>query len=113
MTPNFTPRAQLIISTSKKLAQQHHNPDVELDHLFLSFLKSDSFVLPFLLGQFDIDYDSLCNLVESSLDLQSIRNVPEKVEFTDAFKSCLELSHALSHSRDHSYISVEHILYAL
>lgn len=113
MTPNFTPRAQLIIATSKKLAQKHRNVSVEMDHLFLSFLKSDSFLLPFILSQFNIDYDNLCNLVESTLDLESQPDASLDIEFSKATKSCLELSHALSHSRDHSYISVEHLFYAL
>lgn len=112
MTPNFTPRAQLIIATAKKLAQKHHNTQVNIDHLFLSFLKSDSFILPFIIEHFTIDYDGLCNLVESSLDLESVAHLTDKIQFSESFKSCLELSHALSHSRDHSYISVEHLLYA-
>jgi ATP-dependent Clp protease ATP-binding subunit ClpC len=115
MIPNFTPRSQQIIALSKKLAKKHRNPKIILDHLFLAFLKSDSFILPFVLSKYDIDYEDLLELVESSLDMYGAPHSEDiaEAEFSKEARSCLELSFAFSNERDHSYISVEHLLYAM
>jgi ATP-dependent Clp protease ATP-binding subunit ClpC len=113
MSPNFTPRTQQIISLSKKLAKKHRNGDIVLEHLFLAFLKSDSLILPFLISKFGIDYKNLVELVESSLDLENIPKKDQSVSFSQETKQCLELAYELSSERSHSYVSVEHLLYAM
>ena len=39
MQLNFTPRSQEILSLARKLARKFSHEEVDLDHLFLSFLK--------------------------------------------------------------------------
>ena len=113
MVPNFTPRTQQIIALSKKLAKEHRNNDIILEHLFLAFLKSDSFILPFLIQRFNIDYSGLLDLVEATLDIEVLPKPPDKVSFSIEAKQCLELAFSLSSDRSHSYVSVEHLLYAM
>jgi ATP-dependent Clp protease ATP-binding subunit ClpC len=113
MVPNFTPRTQQIIVLSKRLAKEHRNNDVILEHLFLAFLKSDSFILPFLIQKFNIDYDSILELVEATLDMEVLPKPPDEVSFSAEVKKCLDLAFSLSSDRSHSYVSVEHLLYAM
>ncbi len=113
MSPNFTPRTQQIISLSKKIAKKHRNADIILEHLFLAFLKSDSFILPFLINKFSIDYQNLVDLVEASLDFETTPDPSTSATFSTETKDCLELAYELSSKRSHSYVSVEHLLYAM
>ena len=78
MTPNFTPRSQQIIATSKKLAEKYKDEVIDLEHLFLAILKSDSLILPFLISRYGIDYESLVNLVEEDSSVSSKPSLDEK-----------------------------------
>ena len=113
MVPNFTPRTQQIIALSKKLAKQHRNDNIILEHLFLAFLKSDSFILPFLVSKFGIDYGGLLDIVEATLDIEAPVKTSNSISFSKEAKDCLELAYSLSADRAHSYVSVEHLLYAM
>lgn len=113
MIPNFTPRSQEVIATAKKLAEKYNSLTIDVDHLFLALLKLDSFLMPFLVSKYDLDIDSLIELVESSLlsaDSPTDRGPPS---FADETRNCLELAYVFSNVREHAYISVEHLLYAM
>ena len=121
MTPNFTPRSQQIIATSKKLAEKYKDEVIDLEHLFLAILKSDSLILPFLISRYGIDYESLVNLVEDSLEKDPLDiNTPaasdlkmESMKFSKQYQSCLEAALNLSNLKTHNFVSVEHIFYGM
>jgi len=118
MTPNFTPRSQLLIANSKKLAQKYHYAEINIEHLFLSILKSDSLILPFLIAQYNINYDSLVDLVESSIELANDKRIIDEserqdIDFSEDLKKCIDESVKISSEKMHGYISVEHLLYAI
>ena len=112
MVPNFTPRSQQIIATSKKLAEKYKHGEINLEHLFLAILKSDSLILPFIISRYNIDYGALVDLVESELE-QGSSNHQSLLTFSEDYKNCLDLAIALSNIKTHNFISVEHILYGL
>ncbi len=113
MIPNFTPRSQQVIATAKKLAKKHKSQTIENDHLFLALLQLDSFLMPFLINKYNLDVESLINLVEDSLHIVDDEEGPQSIPFSQESKNCLELAYEFSSSRSHSYISIEHLLYAL
>ena len=113
MIPNFTPRSQEVISTAKKLAEKYRSKTIDNDHLFLALLKLDSFLMPFLVSKYNLDIEYLIDLVESSLTPVDSTEKGFVPSFSEEVRGCLELAYIFSNSREHAYISVEHLLYAL
>jgi ATP-dependent Clp protease ATP-binding subunit ClpC len=112
MSANFTPRSQEILALSKKLAEKYSHAEVTLDHLLLAFLKADSFLVPLLEWKTQKLFKPVEHIVKESLDDLKIENVKE-VQFSKEVKDSLDYAYNLSSSNQHSYISVEHIFYAL
>lgn len=114
MQSNFTPRSQEILSLAQQLAQKFKNSEVTLDHLLLSFLKVDSFLVPYLEGKLDCSFIEVEGLVLDSITyIKKTNTEHENVPFGSDVKDCLSICSQISSDRDHSYISVEHILYAM
>lgn len=113
MRANFTPRTQEILSLSKKLALKFSHKKVQTEHLLLSLLKIDSFILPHLEAELNISF----NEVESSV-LDSLSQFPkdydgEDILFSREIKTVIDFAYDLSKAKQHSYVSVEHLLYSM
>ena len=114
MRANFTPRTQEIISLSKKIAEKFSHTEVCIEHFLLSFLKVDSFVLPFIVQKTGLDFDSLEEVLFHSIkSMQKSTDPNSVVTFSSNVQSCLAFAHKFSSSKQHSYVSVEHILYSI
>ena len=113
MRANFTPRTQEILSFAKKLAQKYTHEFVLLEHLLLSFVKLDSFVIPYAKFKLGISFDYLEQLLVESLKLIEPTFSSDKVKFSEEVTSCIDYALILSEERQHSYVSVEHIMYSL
>lgn len=113
MYPNLTPRSQEIISLARQLAQKFENPEVTLDHVFLSFLKIDTFILPFIEDRANITFEPIESLVVDTIVSLPTVGHQDNVPFGPDVISCLELCNQLSSSKNHEYISVEHMLYVM
>lgn len=112
MSANFTPRCQEILALAKKLAKKYAHSEVTIDHLFLAFLKADSFLIPLIEWKTNQTFRDVENLVVSFLESQQ-KEHDANITFADCVKDSLDYAHNLSSSNNHSYISVEHIFYAL
>ena len=113
MRANFTPRSQEILSLAKKLAEKFSHKEVTLDHLFLSFLKVDSFLVPYLEQKLYIRFEEVEGMVVDTISQQVKINSESKIIYSEHVKSCLDLCYKISVDKKHSYISVEHLLYAM
>lgn len=115
MRANFTPRTQEILSLAKKLAEKFFHKKIELEHVLLSFLKVDSFVLPFIQSKLNISFEYLEKTIAESLnDLETQKEELDNfLKFSKEVQSCLDFCINLSASKQHSYISSEHLLYAM
>jgi ATP-dependent Clp protease ATP-binding subunit ClpC len=111
MQANFTPRCQEILALSKRLAEKYRNPQVTVEHVFLAFLKVDSFLFPRIKSELSMSLDSIVLAIEDSLAQKTQTN--NKVVFGEDVKSALDLAYQISNEKQHSYISVEHLFYAL
>jgi ATP-dependent Clp protease ATP-binding subunit ClpC len=113
MRANFTPRTQEILSFAKKLAQKYTHEFVLLEHLLLSFIKLDSFLIPYAQFKAGISFDYLETILTESLKLIQSSLHPNKVKLSEEVNSCIDYALILSEERQHSYVSVEHVMYAL
>ena len=113
MEANFTPRCQEILSLAKKLAEKFRHKEVTLDHIFLSFLKVDSFILPRIEAQLNVSFLQVEGLVADSISYIKKYDSLDQVVFANEVKECLEECFLLSKEKQHAYISVEHILYVM
>lgn len=113
MQLNLTPRSQEILSLAQQLAQKFYNPEVTLDHVLLSFLKVDSFLIPFLESKLGTEFKDVEGLVIDAVAHLKKVEEPDEVPYGPEVKQCLSICREISSNRDHAYISVEHILYAM
>jgi ATP-dependent Clp protease ATP-binding subunit ClpC len=113
MDLNFTPRSQEILSLAQQLAQKFKNLEVTLDHVLLSLLKVDTFIIPVLESKLNVEFDTLEGLVVDTISLLGKSDNLDKVSFSDEVNDCLVMCSQLSAEKDHSYISVEHIIYTM
>lgn len=114
MSANFTPRTQEVLSLSKKLASKFLHSHVLSEHVLLSLIKIDSFLLPYIEYKLDISfYDVEQTLIKALSELNTSKDDQSKVSFSGEVKSFIDLSYEVSSSRQHSYVSVEHLFYAM
>ena len=113
MQANFTPRCQEILALAKKLAEKFQNPQVTVEHVFLSFLKIDSFLFPRIEQEVNVNFEDLAESIVATLTQKSSKVPIEKVTFGHDVKECLDLAYKTSNLKSHNYISVEHLFFAL
>jgi len=114
MRANFTPRTQEVLSLAKKLALKFSHLEIQSEHVLLSLVKVDSFLLPYIEFKIGVSFYSLeKTLTESLSSFNSSKVDLDSVQFSDEVRSFLDLAFNLSSARQHSYVSVEHLLYAM
>jgi len=115
MRANFTPRTQEILSLAKKLARKFNHEAVHIEHILFSLIKADSFVVPFLELHLNTQFTKLEDSLHKYFKFIEVKdsNLIDDIVFSSEVKSCLDYSISLSNSKQHNYISVEHIFSAL
>ena len=114
MRANFTPRSQEVLAIAKKIAEKLCHKEVKSEHLLLAFLKIDSFLLPYLQKELNQSFESLNKHIVETLSYSvQADTFSSSSKFSDEIKSLLDYAFELSNERKHSYISVEHLLYAM
>ena len=113
MRANFTPRSQEILSLAKKIALKFSNSKVALEHLMLSFIKVDSFLIPYVESRLNISFSEMEGLLVDTISKFKKTEGLESVTLGDDVKSCLQGSYDVSIEYSHEYISVEHIMCAI
>ena len=114
MSVNFTPRTQEVLSLAKKLALKFSHTEVNSEHVLLSLIKVDSFLLPYIEQKVGVSFYDLEKILASSLSsFERSQHNTSSISFSREVRSFLDLAHNLSSARQHSYVSVEHLLYAM
>jgi ATP-dependent Clp protease ATP-binding subunit ClpC len=115
MRANFTPRCQEILSLAKKIALKFFHSHVLMEHLLLSFIKVDNFLIPNIEKHVGANFSNVEMLLIETLN--SIKNQDSKfsgvVEFSKEVSSCIDYAYNISNQYRHSYVSVEHVFYAM
>ena len=78
VTPNFTPRAQKAIGTSKKIAHELNNEEVFPVHLMIAILESRQFSINSILEDLNIDGALLSSLLQEAL-IGSSEGIPPEL----------------------------------
>jgi len=114
MRANFTPRSQEVLAIAKKIAEEWCHKEVKSEHVLLAFIKIDSFLLPYLqkeLNQsFNLLNEHIIDTISITLDKETSH---QSAKFSEEVKSLLDYAYRLSNEKQHYYISVEHLLYAM
>jgi len=114
MRANFTPRSQEVLAVAKRIAEKFYHKEVKSEHVLLAFLKIDSFLLPYLQKELNQSFKELNDHVIETLSINlNTDSFSDSAQFSEEVKSLLDYAYNLSSERKHSYISVEHILYAM
>ena len=115
MRANLTPRSQEILSLAKKIAEKFSHQQILLEHVMLSFIKVDNFLIPSIEKNLSIKFDNLATLLIETLKLLNHDDLPleEDIAFSKEVSDCLDFALLISNQRQHSYISVEHLMYAM
>jgi len=113
MRANFTPRTQEVLSLSKKLAFKFSHQEVQTEHVLLSLIKVDSFVIPSIEDHLNITLNPVENTLIEALSAFPKDLLSDVINFSEEVKSFIDYAYNLSSSKMHSYVSVEHLLYAM
>lgn len=115
MRANFTPRSQEILSLAKKIAEKFAHTHVLMEHVLLSFIKIDNFLIPNLENRLSINFSYVESLLLETLKLidSQDRSLDIKTAFSQEVTDCIDYAYKISNQYKHSYISVEHLFYAM
>jgi len=108
VTPNFTPRAQKAIGTSKKIALELNNSKVVPAHLLIAVLESRQFTINNILENLNIEGQLLSTILQDAILEKSKNVVPE---YSKEFKDKIKESLSYASKFQHDYVGLEHLLF--
>jgi len=109
--PNFTPRAQEALKTSRDFALEYRSSKVDIIHLLLGLLSQGRGLLREVFDVTGHPIDDFRDYVEDSMS-RGKRKI-DKVKFSEEFKIILQMAHESASKLDQSYIGTEHLLIAI
>lgn len=109
LKPNFTPRAQEIISGARSIALSYNRRVITEDHLCLSIAKIATTCVDSLLEGFSLDRLDLITFCAGKLS-KGRQPPKQKPYFSSTFKSTLGTAVLEAEKYEHDYIGIEHIV---
>lgn len=110
---NFTPRAQQVLSLSKKEAERFNHNYVGTEHLLLGLIKLGQGVAVSVLERMGLDLDSVRIEVEKQVGAGPDPVKGGSIPFTPRVKKVLTLADKEAQHLKHSYVGTEHLLLGL
>lgn len=112
---NFTPRCNQLIEQAKSEAISLGHSSVQLEHLFVAFVKVNKGVGATLLSKTGLDFAKI--IEETVKESGKMNRQPSAaggdVVYSDSFSKCLSIADGLSKKMDQLFVSSEHILLAI
>lgn len=112
-SPNFTPKAQQIISQSKTLAISLNTKEVTCDHLLLIILELNDPLIYKFFDTFNFSLEQVKNFVVSFSDIEQKTKEISSSKYDNSFNSTLTEAKEFSSEIGHSYVCLEHLFFAL
>jgi ATP-dependent Clp protease ATP-binding subunit ClpC len=112
LKPNFTPRAQEVISGARIVALSYNKRVITEDHLCTSMAKIATTCVDTILQAFDLERDEATKFCTSKLT-KGKTPPKQKSYFSSSFKSTLGKAVLEAEKHEHDYIGVEHIMLAI
>ncbi|MDB9741712.1 ATP-dependent Clp protease ATP-binding subunit [Akkermansiaceae bacterium] len=110
---NFTPRAQQVLSLSRKEAERFNHNYVGTEHLLLGLIKLGSGVAVSVLERMGLDLDSVRIEVEKQVGAGTEAPSNNGTPYTPRVKKVLALADKEAQHLKHSYVGTEHLLLGL
>jgi len=110
-TPNFTPRAQEALKTSREFALEYRSSKVKIVHLLLGLVSQSRGLLREVFDISGYDIDSFRSYVENSISRGKTKG--DKASFSDEFKLILQIAYDYASNLSQSYVGTEHLLVAI
>jgi ATP-dependent Clp protease ATP-binding subunit ClpC len=110
-TPNFTPRAQEALKSSRDYALEYRADVVCIDHLLLGLVSQPRGLLREIFDISGYEIDDFRDSIEESMIRG--KNKSENITFSEEFKVILEIACQSANSLAQSYVGTEHLLIAI
>jgi len=112
LKPNFTPRAQEVISGSRTIALSYNKRVVTEDHLCASMAKIATTCVDTILHAFQLEREDAVKFCTSKLS-KGKAPPKQKSYFSSSFKTTLGGAILEAEKHEHDYIGVEHMMLAI
>lgn len=109
--PNFTPRAQEALKTSREFALEYRSSKVKIVHLLLGLVSQSRGLLREVFDISGYDIDTFRSYIESSISRGKTKG--DKASFSSEFKLILQLAYDCASNLSQSYVGTEHLLIAI
>ncbi|MBK1855647.1 ATP-dependent Clp protease ATP-binding subunit [Verrucomicrobiaceae bacterium 5K15] len=110
---NFTPRAQQVLTLSRKEADRFNHNYVGTEHILLGLIKLGQGVAVSVLQNMGLDLETVRIEVEKQVGSGPEQKISGNIPYTPRVKKVLALSNKEAQQLDHSYVGTEHLLLGL
>ena len=109
---NFTPRVQKTIKFAKDTAVSLNKRVVNLDHLFIAFLKLESGVVHDILVDCGVDIPLIRDFATKECPTSKRKVNPDNISYTKGVKKALVDAKKFACELSHPYVGCEHLFFA-
>jgi len=110
---NFTPRAQQVLSLSRKEAERFHHNYIGTEHLLLGLINLGQGVAVNVLQKMGLDLETVRSAVEKQVGMGPEQMDADAIPYTPRVKKVLALASKEAKALNHSYVGTEHLLLGL
>lgn len=110
---NFTPRAQQVLTLSRKEAERFHHNYIGTEHLLLGLINLGQGVAVNVLQKMGLDLQTVRTAVEKQVGTGPESKPSGNIPYTPRVKKVLALARKEAKGLNHSYVGTEHLLLGL
>jgi ATP-dependent Clp protease ATP-binding subunit ClpC len=110
-SPNFTPKAQQVISQAKLFATSLNNEEVEAAHLLLVVLNSRHSLIDTFIEGYGFNVEEVKSFTTTFCGLKKEYKEVDEAKFSEEFSAVLSSSHEFSEEISDSYVDIEHFFF--
>jgi ATP-dependent Clp protease ATP-binding subunit ClpC len=110
---NFTPRAQQVLTLSRKEAERFHHNYIGTEHLLLGLINLGQGVAVNVLQKMGLDLQTVRTAVEKQVGTGPESKPSGNIPYTPRVKKVLALAGKEAKGLSHSYVGTEHLLLGL
>ncbi len=112
-TDLFTDKAREALIASQKIAEEHHNSQLEPEHLLLALLRQEDGVAPRILEKLRADPQKVGQALEDAIQALPTLSSPSQVGASPRLRLVLDRAQEEMRQLKDDYLSTEHLLLAM
>ncbi|TAK34519.1 MAG: ATP-dependent chaperone ClpB, partial [Chloroflexota bacterium] len=109
----FTEKAQEAIVGAQRMAEQHNNSEVDVEHLLLALLQEPEGIASAVIQRLGTDPAQLRSEVAADVERKAKVYGQGQLYASSRFRKCLEVAEAEAQRLKDDYVSTEHLLIAM